>query len=79
MELRLERLGAEMEFATVVTWLKAEGDPIVAGEPIAEVEVEKITQELTSPVDGVLQEIVAVVGDEIPVDGLVAVIREDAR
>ena len=78
MELRLERLGAEMEFATVVTWLKAEGDPVAAGEAIAEVEVEKITQELTSPVDGTLQEIVAVVGDEIPVDALVAVIREGA-
>ena len=76
MELRLERLGAEMEFATVVTWLKAEGDPVAAGEAIAEVEVEKITQELTSPVDGTLQEIVAVVGDEIPVDALVAVIQE---
>ena len=78
MELRLERLGAEMEFATVVTWLKAEGDLVAAGEAIAEVEVEKITQELTSPVDGTLQEIVAVVGDEIPVDALVAVIREGA-
>jgi pyruvate/2-oxoglutarate dehydrogenase complex dihydrolipoamide acyltransferase (E2) component len=78
VELRLERLGAEMEFATVVTWLKAEGDPVAAGEPIAEVEVEKITQELTSPVDGVLREIVAVVGDEIPVDALVAVIEERA-
>jgi len=78
VELRLERLGAEMEFATVVTWLKAEGDPVAAGEAIAEVEVEKITQELTSPVDGTLQEIVAVVGDEIPVDALVAVIREGA-
>jgi pyruvate/2-oxoglutarate dehydrogenase complex dihydrolipoamide acyltransferase (E2) component len=76
VELRLERLGSEMEFATIVRWLKAEGDPVATGEAIAEVEVEKITQELTSPVDGVLQEIVAVVGDEIPVDALVAVIVE---
>ena len=78
MELRLERLSPEMEFATITAWLKAEGDPVAAGEAIAEVEAEKVAQELESPVAGALQEIVAVVGDEIAVDALIAVIRTEA-
>jgi pyruvate/2-oxoglutarate dehydrogenase complex dihydrolipoamide acyltransferase (E2) component len=41
-------------------------------------EAEKVALELASPVDGVLEEIVAVAGDEIAVDALIAVIRTEA-
>jgi 2-oxoglutarate dehydrogenase E2 component (dihydrolipoamide succinyltransferase) len=78
VELRLERLSPEMEFATITAWLKAEGDPVAAGEVIAEIEADKVAMELESPVAGVLAEIVAVAGDEIAVEALVAVIRTEA-
>ncbi len=79
MELRLERLSPAMEFATITAWLKAEGDAVAAGEAIAEMEAEKAAMELESPVAGVLEEIVAVAGDEIAVDALIAVIRTAAE
>ena len=75
MDMRLPLLVAEMEFGTVVKWLKREGEPVVAGEPIVEVEAEKANHELEAPVSGTLAEIVAVEGDEIAVGGLLAVIE----
>lgn len=74
MDMRLPLLVAEMEFGTVVKWLKREGEPVVAGEPVVEVEAEKANHELEAPVSGTLAEIVAVEGDEIAVGGLLAVI-----
>jgi 2-oxoglutarate dehydrogenase E2 component (dihydrolipoamide succinyltransferase) len=76
MELRLEALAPEMEFATVIRWLKAEGDAVEAGEPIVEVEAEKVAQEIAAPAAGVLREIVGVEGDELRVGAVLAVIEE---
>jgi pyruvate/2-oxoglutarate dehydrogenase complex dihydrolipoamide acyltransferase (E2) component len=76
MELKLEALAPEMEFGTVVRWLKAEGDLVVAGEPIVEVEAEKVVQEVMAPASGTLREIVGVEGDELRVGALLAVIEE---
>ena len=52
---------------TVVRWLKQEGDEIRQGEPVVELETEKVTYELDSPVEGVLLEIIASEGAEVPV------------
>ena len=78
MDLRLERLSAEMEYATVTAWRVAEGDAVTAGQAVAEVEADKVVEEIASPVDGIVAEIVAAVGDELPVGSLLAVIREGA-
>jgi len=43
----------------VVRWLKREGDPIARGEPVVELETEKVNYELDSPAEGVLLKIVA--------------------
>lgn len=77
-ELKLEATSEEMEYATVSRWLKREGDRIAAGEPIVEVEAEKATEEIVAPVSGVLESILAVVGDEIKVGETLAVIADDA-
>jgi pyruvate/2-oxoglutarate dehydrogenase complex dihydrolipoamide acyltransferase (E2) component len=76
VELRLERFSEEMEYGTIVRWLKREGDPVEAGEVVVEVEAEKATQELEAPASGVLQSILAVEGDEIRVGDPIAVIAE---
>ena len=78
MELRLGPLSADIEYATVMEWRKAEGDPVSAGETILEIETDKVTQEVEAPVDGTLGEIVAVEGDEVKVGALLAVIDEEA-
>jgi 2-oxoglutarate dehydrogenase E2 component (dihydrolipoamide succinyltransferase) len=75
-ELRLERLSDEMEYATILRWLHAEGEPVTAGEVIVEVEAEKVTVELLAPATGILTSILAVQGDEVKVDQVIAVISE---
>ena len=51
---------------------------MTAGEVIVEVEAEKVTVELVAPATGVLTSILAVQGDEVKVDQVIAVISEDA-
>ena len=73
-EFTLQQIVPELEYATVMRWLKREGDAVVAGEPIVEVEAEKANQELDAPVSGVIESIVAVEGDEVKVGDTLAVI-----
>lgn len=77
VEVFLERISDEMEYGTVARWLRQEGDSVVAGDPIVEVEAEKVTVEVVAPVSGVLASILAVQGDEVRVDTPIAVIDED--
>jgi len=77
VEVLLERISDEMEYGTIGRWLRQEGDPVVAGDPIVEVEAEKVTVEVVAPVSGVLASILAVQGDEVRVDTPIAVIDED--
>ena len=53
--------------ANVVRWLKREGDPVATGEPIVELETEKVSYELDSPAAGVVLKIVAGEAVEVPV------------
>jgi 2-oxoglutarate dehydrogenase E2 component (dihydrolipoamide succinyltransferase) len=78
LELRLGPLSADIEFATIAEWRKAEGDAVTLGETILEIETDKVTEEVESPATGTLAEIVAVEGDEVKVGGLLAVIEEGA-
>ena len=75
-ELKLPQLGAEMEYGTVLRWLKREGDPVAEGEPIVEVEAEKANHEVEAPVGGRIESILAVEGDEIKVGATLAIIAE---
>jgi pyruvate dehydrogenase E2 component (dihydrolipoamide acetyltransferase) len=53
--------------AIVSRWLKKEGDKIKLGDPLVELETEKISYELESPYEGVLLEILAKETAEVPV------------
>jgi pyruvate/2-oxoglutarate dehydrogenase complex dihydrolipoamide acyltransferase (E2) component len=77
VELKLQATSDEMEFGTIVRWLKSEGDSVVAGEVVVEVETEKVTNELEAPVTGVLERIVAVEGDEIRAGATIAIFAEN--
>ena len=50
---------------TLIAWLKKPGDEVLAGEPVAELETDKVTVELVSPVTGVLIEISRQVSDTV--------------
>jgi pyruvate dehydrogenase E2 component (dihydrolipoamide acetyltransferase) len=57
-EVKLPRLGQGMESGTIVRWLKTEGDAVSKGEPLYELDTDKVTQEVEADSDGVLLKIV---------------------
>ena len=67
-------LGMAQETGTVLRWLKAEGDAVVKGEPLLEIETDKVTVELESPAEGHLAGIRASEGDVVPVGETIAVV-----
>src|SRR6059036_845892 len=75
-ELTLPRLGQGMESGTIVRWLKSEGDTVEKGEPLYELDTDKVTQEVEADASGVLLKILAGEGEEIEVGKRIAVIGE---
>jgi len=58
-------LGESVSEATIASWFKQEGDAIAKDEPLCELETDKVTLEVNSPVDGVLEKIIAAEGDTV--------------
>ena len=73
IEVKLPRLGQGMESGTIVRWLKAEGETVSKGEPLYELDTDKVTQEVEAEATGVLLKIVVADG-EVHVGTTVAVI-----
>jgi pyruvate dehydrogenase E2 component (dihydrolipoamide acetyltransferase) len=67
-------MGYDMHEGKVVRWLKKEGEEVIRGEVIAEIETDKATVEYEAYTGGVMAKIVAAEGVTIPVGGLIAVI-----
>jgi len=63
--------------AVVVRWLKREGDRVQAGDPLVELETEKVSYELESPFAGVLVKILAREAAEVPVGDPLCQINEN--
>jgi pyruvate dehydrogenase E2 component (dihydrolipoamide acetyltransferase) len=74
----LPRLGQGMESGTIVRWLKSEGDPVAKGEPLYELDTDKVTQEVEAEASGVLLRI-AVAEGEVPVGQTVAFIGAEGE
>jgi pyruvate dehydrogenase E2 component (dihydrolipoamide acetyltransferase) len=77
-EVKLPRLGQGMEAGTIVKWLKTEGDRVEKGEPLFEVDTDKVTQEVESDFAGVLLKIGLEQG-EAPVGRTIAWIGEEGE
>src|SRR5919198_3205668 len=77
-EVKLPRLGQGMESGTIVKWLKSEGDRVEKGEPLYELDTDKVTQEVEADFSGVLLKI-AVDEGEVPVGRTIAVIGEQGE
>ena len=73
-EIRLPQFGMGMQEGTIITWLKREGDQVATGEVVAEIEAEKVTEELVATGTGVLQRILVPEGETVAVNELLAVI-----
>src|SRR5438309_5390949 len=77
-EVKLPRLGQGMESGTIVKWLKSEGDAVEKGEPLFELDTDKVTQEVEAEASGVLLKI-AVTEGEVPVGETVAFIGSEGE
>src|SRR5918996_1010179 len=60
------------ETGKVLRWLKAPGDTVSQGEPIVEIETDKVTVEVEAPAAGVLRDVTARAGDVVPVGQTIA-------
>src|SRR5690349_7690742 len=77
-EVKLPRLGQGMESGTIVRWLKSEGEAVEKGEPLFELDTDKVTQEVEAEAAGVLLKI-AVAEGEVPVGQTVAFIGSEGE
>ena len=78
-EVILPRLGQGMESGTIVRWLKSEGEPVEKGEPLFELDTDKVTQEVEAEADGVVLRIDATEGGEYEVGAVLAWIGEQGE
>ena len=75
VEVRLPPVAASMESGVLSKWLKVIGESVVKGEPLFEVETEKVTTEVESPASGIVVSIDVFEGDQIDVGTVLATIR----
>lgn len=76
IEVNVPILGESVSEATVATWLKKEGDRVNSDEPLVELETDKVTLEVNSPISGTLSSILCEEGAEVEVGALLCVIDE---
>ena len=77
-EVKLPRLGQGMESGTIVKWLKSEGEKVEKGEPLYELDTDKVTQEVEAEASGVLLKI-AISSGEVEVGKTIGVIGEQGE
>ncbi|MBK9517013.1 MAG: 2-oxoglutarate dehydrogenase complex dihydrolipoyllysine-residue succinyltransferase [Anaeromyxobacter sp.] len=77
--LKVPSLGESVQQATVGAWLKQEGEVVLADEPLVEVESEKATVAVPSPVAGVLRRQVRKTGETVAVGDVIGEVEEGAE
>jgi 2-oxoglutarate dehydrogenase E2 component (dihydrolipoamide succinyltransferase) len=78
IEIRVPPLGESIVEATVGRWLKSEGDTVAVGDPLVELETEKVNMEVAASSAGVLRSIRKRVGQTVGIGEVLAIIG-DAR
>jgi len=78
-EVRMPKFGLTMETGFIEKWFKKEGEEVKKGEPLLEVSSEKITNEVASPVSGIIKKIMGEEGKEYKVGEVIALIEEEGE
>ena len=74
IELLLPKMGESVAEATIIKWVKKEGDSLKADEPVIEIATDKVDSEVPSPEDGVLLKCLVKEGDVVQVGQPIAII-----
>ena len=72
IDIHVPTLGESISDATIARWIKKAGEAVAADEPIVELETDKVTLEVPSPVAGKLGKIIAAEGEIVEVGALLA-------
>ena len=75
-EVKMPQLGQSVEEASIVRWLKNEGDAVAKGEPLLEVQTDKAEIECESPAGGTLRKIIVPTDVTVPVMSVIALVGE---
>ena len=78
-EVIMPALGMAQETGKVLRWLKQDGADVVKGEPLLEVETDKVTVEIESPADGTLTGLSALEGAEVPVGTVIGLVLQQGE
>ncbi|MDB9890467.1 2-oxoglutarate dehydrogenase complex dihydrolipoyllysine-residue succinyltransferase [Alphaproteobacteria bacterium] len=78
IDIHVPTLGESISDATIARWIKKAGEAVAVDEPIVELETDKVTLEVPSPVAGKLGEIIAAEGETVEVGALLARVEEGA-
>jgi 2-oxoglutarate dehydrogenase E2 component (dihydrolipoamide succinyltransferase) len=78
IEIRVPTLGESVSEATVGQWFKKIGDVVKVDEPLVELETDKVTVEVPSPISGVLTAIMVEQGTTVGIGAALGAIRESA-
>ena len=73
-EVIMPALGMAQQTGILTRWLKREGESVVKGEPLMEIETDKVTVEIEATADGILSDVTAAEGDEIPIGQVIGLI-----
>ena len=74
VELRMLQMDQTMTQGKIGKWLVNEGDTVTEGQPLLEIETDKVVHEQESPADGVIAQLLAKEGSNVPVNELLAII-----
>ncbi len=74
-EIKMPKLRPEMKEGVLCAWLKEEGDRVSVGEPVFEIETDKVVNQVEATENGVLKKKFFEDGDTVAVDATVAVIE----
>src|SRR6478672_1202586 len=78
-EIIMPKMGDAMTEGKVVRWYKKAGDAVKKGEPVLEIETDKVNLDLEAEQDGTIGDVSASEGQVVPVGGVLAKILKDGE
>jgi len=79
MEIKMQRIDPEMKEGRIVEWIKKEGDSVKKDDVIGRAESEKMVFDITSPVSGTIQKILAQPGDVVAIGKPIVIVEEKTK
>jgi pyruvate dehydrogenase E2 component (dihydrolipoamide acetyltransferase) len=77
--VNMPKLGQTMEEGTIITWLRRQGERVTHGEPLVQIETDKVVCDLEAPQSGLLHTILVGEGEKVPIGGAIAVIAAEGE